>query len=180
MGTFILSKVGFTHRVLDTCVWHTRLNHDLFLVPSPTGYPSQQYSSSQPSHTPARRSTLATTPAYDHASLYPQAPAPPPFSGSTSYNPAFPVPAVPVRHTSANSSGPPPPAPSAMMHRAVTMPMPVPSNNASSMPYDMRPPNTMHSPPQPGILGGPQSTAQGWSYRVSTAVVFLTVHAYNR
>jgi len=50
------------------------------------------------------------------------------------------------------------------MHRAATMPMPVPSNTASSMPYDRRPPNTMHSPSQPGILGGPQPTAQGWSY----------------
>jgi hypothetical protein len=166
------------HLVLGTWVWCTRLNHDLFLVPGPTSYPSQQYSSSQPSPTPSRRSTLATTPAYDHASLSSHPPAPPPLSGSTSYNPSFPVPAVPVRHPPTNPLGPPPSAPSPILHRATTMPMPVPLNTASSAPYDMRPPNTTRTPSQPGNLGGLQPT-QGWSYRTSTAVVFPTVHAYN-
>jgi hypothetical protein len=149
-------------------------------VPSPSGYPSQQYSSSQPSPTASRRSTLPTTPAYDHASLSPHPSAPPPLSGSTSYNPSFPVPEVPVRHPSTNPSGPPPQAASPTFHRAATMSMPVHPNTASSMPYDMRPPNTMPSPSQPGILGGPQSSAQAYSYRASTAVEFLTVHAYNK
>jgi hypothetical protein len=155
------------------------LNHVLFLVPSPSGYPSQQYSSSQQSPTPSRRSTLATTPAYDHGSLPTHRPAPPPLSGSTSYNPSFPV---PVRYPDSNPSGPPAPAPLPMLHRSATMPMPmpVPPNPASSVPYDMRPPNTMHSPPQSGIMGGPQSTAQGFSYRASTAVKLPTVHVYNK
>jgi hypothetical protein len=166
------------HHVLGTCVWCTQLSHDLFLVPSPTSYPSQQYSSSQPSPTPSRRSTLATTPAYDHASFSSHQPAPPPLSGSTSYNPSFPVPAAPVRYPS-NPSGPPPSAPSPILHRAATLPMPVPLNTASSAPYDMWPPNTMHSPSQPGNLGGPPP-AQGWSYRTSTAVISPTVHAYNK
>jgi hypothetical protein len=48
------------------------------------------------------------------------------------------------------------------------------------MPYDTRPQNTMPSSSQPGIRGGPQSSAQDYSYRASTAVEFLTVHAYNR
>jgi hypothetical protein len=171
LGTFILRKVGFTHRILDTCVWCTRLNHDLFLVPSLSGYPSQRYSSSQPSPPPSRRSTLPTTPAYDHASLSLHPPAPPPFSGSTSYNPSFPVPAVPVRYPSTNASGPPPPpGPSPISHRSTTIPIPVHSNTTSSMSYDMRPQNTMYSPSQPGIPGGPQSTSQSWSYRACTAV----------
>jgi hypothetical protein len=170
--------VGFTHRVSDTSVWCTRLNHDLSLVPSPSGYPSQQYSSSQPSPTASRRSTLPTTPAYDHAPVSLHPPAPPPLSGSTSYNPSFPVPAVPVRHPSANPSGPPQAA-SPTLHRAATMPIPVHANTASSVPYDMRPPNTMHSPSQPGIPGVPQSTAQSWSYRASIAVEFPTAYAYN-
>jgi len=134
-------------------------------MPIPTSYSSQQYSSSQSSPTPSRRSRLPTTPSYDHASLPPQPPAPPPLSGSTSYNPSFPVPAVPVRHSSTNSSGPPPPAPPPILHRTATMPMPVPPNTVSSVPYDMRPQNTMHSPPQPRIPGGPQSAAQGYSYQ---------------
>jgi len=206
LGRFILRKVGFTHRVLDTCVWCTRLNHDLFLVPNPTGYPPQQYSSSHPSlaPTPSRRSTLATTPTYDHVSLPSHPPAPPPLSASTSHNPLFPVPAVPARHPSTNPSGPPPPGPSPMLHRSATMsmpvhpnttssmpmpvhpnnassvPMPVHPNNALSTPYDMQPSNTMHSSSQPGNLGGPQSSTHGYtSYRASTVAEFPTVHAYN-
>jgi hypothetical protein len=174
MGTLILRKVSFTHRAF---VWCTRLNHDLFLVPTPSGYPSQQYSSPQLSPPPSRRATLPITSSYEHASLPPHRPAPPPLSGSTSYNPSFPVPA---RYPDINPSGPPPPAPQPILHRSATMPMPVHPNPASSVPYDMRPPNTMHSPPQSGIQGGPQSTAQGFSYRASTAVEFPTVHVYNK
>jgi hypothetical protein len=177
-----------------------RLNHDLFLVPSPSGYPPQQYSSSQPPPSSSRRSTLPTTPAYDHASLSPHPPAPPPSSASTSYNPSFPVPAVSVRHPYTNPSEPPPPGPLPIVHRTATipmsvhpntvssqpmpvhpntvssMPMPVHPNTASSMPYDMRSPNTMPSPSQPGTLGGPQSSAQGYSYRASTPVESPRVH----
>ena len=180
LGTFIC-KVGFTHRVLGTCVWCTRLNHDLFLVPSLTNYssqqypshpsqqyPSQQYSSSQLSPNPLRRPTLATTPTYSNASLPPQPPTAPHLLVSTSYNPppSFPVP-VPVGHPSTNPSGLPP------AHRSATLPGPVPFHNASSMHYDMQPQYTMHSPSQPGIMGGPQPTAQGQSYRRSTAVDFF-------
>jgi len=133
-------------------------------MPSPSGYPSQQYSSSQPSHTSSRRSTVPTTHAYDHASFSPHPSAPPPSSGSTSYNPSFPIATVPARHSSTNPSGPPPPAESSISNRTVTMPMPVYSNTASSMPYDTRPQNTMPSSSQPGIRGGPQSSAQDYSY----------------
>ena len=41
--------------------------------------------------------------------------------------------------------------------------MPVPIHNASSMHDIVQPQYTMHSPSQPGIMGGPQSTAQGQS-----------------
>ena len=171
-------------------MWCTRLNHNLFLVPSHTGYPSQQYisqeqqyasqqySSSQLSPTPSRRSTLAATPVYDHASLPAHPPAPTHLSGAAPYNHSFPFPAVPVRHPSTNPSGPPPPEPP---HRAATMPMPVPVHAGSSMPYDMQSPNTMHSPPQPGIVGGPPPIAQGHSYRASSsAVESLTVRVYSK
>ena len=159
---------------------------------SPTGYPPQQYlsqqyppqqySSSQSSPTSSRRSTLATTPTYGHASLPPHPPAPPHLSGSAPYNPPpFPVPApaVPVRYPSSNPSGPPPLEPP---HRSATMPMPVPIYAASSVPYDMQTPNTMHSSSQLGTVGGPQPTVQGRSYRhgASTAVEFPTVHVYNK
>ena len=158
------------------------MNHDLFLVPSPSGYPSHQYSSSQLSPTPSRRTTLPTTPTYDHAPLPPHPPAPPLLSGSTSYNPSFPVPAVPavpMRHPSSNPSGHPPPAPPPILHRSATMPMPVNPNAASSVPYDMQAPNTMHSPSQPGVLGGPPPS-QDWSYRASAAVVFSTINDFNK
>jgi hypothetical protein len=150
----------------------------MLLVPSPTDYPSQQYYSSQPSPTSSRRSTLPTTPTFDHASLSPHPPAPLPLSGSTSYNPPFSVHAIPVGHPSTNPSGPAP-APSPVLHRAATMPMPVHANAASSAPYGM-PPNTMHSLSQPGIPGGPQSTAPGYGYRASTAVDFPTVQTYDK
>ena len=158
MGIIILRlpKVSFTYRILGTC---TQSNYDLFLVTSPTGYPSQQYSPSQPPLTTSHRSKLSTTPTYDHASLSTHPPAPPPISGSTSYNPPFPqfpMPDVPLRHSSTNRSGPPPPLP--ISHRA--MPMNVQSNASLSVPYDMRPPNTVHSPSQ---------LTRGWSYRASTA-----------
>ncbi|KAN0119125.1 hypothetical protein V8E52_004572 [Russula decolorans] len=139
-------------------------------MPSPSGYPSQQYSSSQPSHTSSRRSTVPTTHAYDHASFSPHPSAPPPSSGSTSYNPSFPIATVPARHSSTNPSGPPPPAESSISNRTVTMPMPVYSNTASSMPYDTRPQNTMPSSSQPGIRGGPQSSAQDYSYLLATKI----------
>ena len=200
LGTFNLRKVGVTNRVLGTCTWCTRLNHDIFLVTSPTGYtsqqypsqqypssqqysssqqhpPSQQYSSSQPSATPTRRSTLATTPTYGHASLPSHPPAPPHLSGSDPYNPSFPV---PIRHPSNNPSEPPPPAPQPIAHRAATMSIPVPAHTTSSMPYDMQSPNTMYSSSQPGIMGGSKPTAQGYSYCASTVVEFLTVHAHNK
>ena len=146
--------MSFTHRVLGTCVWCTRLNHDLFLVPSSTDYtsqqypshpskqyPSQQYTSSQISPNPSRRSTLATTPTYSNASLPPQPNTAPHLSGSTSYNPppSSPV-SVPVGHPSTNPSGLPP------AHRSIH--------------YDMQPQYTMHPPSRPGIMGGPQPTAQ--------------------
>ena len=174
-------------------------------MPSPSGYPSQQdssshpshtsshpphtssvssHTSSHPSHTSSRRSTLPITPAYDHydhASFSPHPSAPPPSLGSTSYNPSFPIAIVPVRQPSANPSGLPPPGESPIPSRQVTsMPMPVHSNTASSMPYDTRPQNIMPSSSQPGIRGGPQSSAQGYSYRASTAVEILTVRTYNR
>jgi len=126
----------------------------MFLVPSPTGYPSQQYSSSQLPPTTSRQSTFPTTPTYDHAPLSTHPPAPPPLSGSTSYNPSFPqfpVPDVPVRHPSTNHSGPAP-----VLHRATTMPMAIHPNPSSSVPYDTQPPNAMQFPSQP--------TAHGWSY----------------
>jgi hypothetical protein len=196
LGTLIIRKVGFTHLVLGTCVWYTRLNHDLFLVPSHTGYPSQQYlpqqypsqqypsqqypsqqySSPQSLPTPSRRSTLATTPTYDHAPLPPHQSAPPHLSGSAPYNPSFPYPADQVRRPSTTSRPPAPEPP----HRAATMPMPVPVHTASSLVhYNMQSPNTMHSPPQPGFVGGSPPTAQGHNYRASTAVEFLMSHAHN-
>ena len=145
-------------RVFGTC---TRVNDDLFLVPSHTGYPYQQYSSSQPPPATSHRSTLPTTPTYGHVPLSTHPPAPLPISGSTSYNPSFPqfpMPDVPMRHSSTNRSGPPPPPP--ISHRETTMPMNVHPNASSSVPYDMQPQNTMHPPSQP---------THGWSYRASTA-----------
>jgi hypothetical protein len=138
----------------------------------PQEYSPQQYSSLQLSPNPSRRSTLPTTPTYGHASLPPQPPAPLPLSGSTSYNPSFPV---PVRHQSTNPSGPPPTA-----HRAATMPMPVPVHTASSTLYGMQSQNPMHSLSRSGIVGGPQPTTQCYGLRASTTAEFPTVRADNR
>jgi hypothetical protein len=129
------------------------LSHDLFLVPSPNGYPSQQYSSSQPSPAHQRRSTHPTAPTHEHASSFPRQPAPPP-SGSVSHY---------ARYASTNFSSPP-------------LPMTQPPNIAQSMPssYDMSP----YPPSRSEMSGGPHPS-QSSSYRACSAYIssvsFLTV-----
>jgi len=127
---------------------------------SPNVPPAQLYSSPQPSA--PRGSTDLTTPTYGHAS-YSSPYAPAPSSGTVPHHPTYPVSAMPTSYTSTDYSGPPPP----MMQRAVTMPVPVPSNTAPSMRYDSSPPNTMHSPSYSQMSGGPQSigTSQSRNYR---------------
>src|SRR5216684_7503631 len=132
-------KVSFrSSRSLCLCVVHS-VEPRRFLVPSSTGYPSQSYSSPQQPPTPSHRSTVQTTATYDHASSS-SYPSPPPLSGSTSYNPSFPVPEMSVRYPSNNSSGAPPPPPPPISRRSATMPTPIP-NTASSVPHDMQHPN---------------------------------------
>ena len=121
-------------------------------------------------------STLPITPTNLRAPSFPLPARVPPITPTNDRAPSFPLPAVPGRHSHTNWGRPPPPAPPPIVQRAAT---PVHSNTASSLPYEMDPPNAMPSPSRPGVVGGPQTPAQEWSYRASTAAEFPTLDTYN-
>jgi hypothetical protein len=143
----------------------------LFLGHSPNVPPAQLHSSAQPSA--PRRYTDPAAPTYEHASYsHPSASAP--LSGTVSHYPSYSDSARPTRYASTDSSGVPP----SMMQRAVTMPVPVPSNAAPSMPYGTSPPNIMDPPSYSQMSGRPQptSTSRSRNYRAcTTTFVLLTV-----
>src|ERR1019366_3319544 len=113
------------HYVLGACVVHS-IEPRGFLVTSPSAHPSQPYSSHQ-QPPPVRRST--------HPHFNASAPAP------ASHHPPFPVPVIPARHPSTNSSGPLAP----MMQRSTTIPIPVHPNTALSATYhDSSPPSIVY------------------------------------
>ena len=144
----------------------------LFLGHSPNVHPAQLYPESSSHPSAPRRYTDPTAPTYEHAS-YSHPSAPGSLSGTVSHYPTYPDSTRPTRYASTNSSGVPPP----VVQRAVTMPIPVPSNAAPSMPYGTSPPNIMHPPSYPQMSGRPQptSTSQSRNYRACTTFVLLTV-----